>query len=93
MFALNIFLGAMGALALPAANALVVEEGRRFGMGALMGIFSLSMSLGLAAGPILGGVIADTWGLPPIFYFGGLVGSIGALTFTGFLRRKRAPFP
>jgi DHA1 family multidrug resistance protein-like MFS transporter len=93
MFALNIFLGAMGALALPAANALVVEEGRRFGMGALMGIFSLSMSLGLAVGPILGGVIADTWGLPPIFYFGGLAGSIGALAFAGFSWRKRAPFP
>ncbi len=92
LFALNILLGAMGALALPAANVLVVEEGRRFGMGALMGIFSLSMSLGLAAGPIFGGVIADTLGLPPIFYFGGLAGSIGALAFAGFLRRKRAPF-
>jgi MFS family permease len=93
IFALNIFLGAMGALSLPAANALVVAEGRRFGMGALMGIFSLAMSLGLAASPILGGVIADTWGLPPIFYCGGIAGSIGALAFAGFSRRKRAPFP
>ncbi len=93
IFALNILLGCTGALPLPAANALVVEEGRRFGMGALMGIFSLAMSLGLAAGPILGGVIADHWGLPIIFYFGGLAGSIGALASTGFLKRQQAPFP
>ena len=88
IFALNIFLGTMGALALPAANVLVVEEGRRFGMGALMGIFNLAMSLGLAAGPILGGVIADLGGLVPIFYFGGLVGAVGALAFVAVLRGK-----
>ena len=93
IFALNAFLGAMGALALPAANVLVVEEGRRFGMGTLMGIFSLAMSLGLAVGPILGGVIADRWGLPAIFYFGSLAGSTGAIASAGFLKRGRAQFP
>jgi len=81
IFALNIFLGSMGALALPAANALVVEEGRRHGMGAMMAIFNLSMSLGLATGPILGGIIADLGGLAPIFYLGGIAGFVGALGF------------
>ena len=88
LFALNALLGAMGALALPAANALVVEEGRRFGMGAMMGIFNLAMSLGLAVGPILGGVIADRWGWPAIFYFASLAGSTGAAAFAGFSKRK-----
>lgn len=85
---LNVILGSMGALALPAANALVVEEGRRFGMGALMGIFNLSMSLGLSAGPILGGIIADLAGLVPIFYFGSLAGVVGALAFVAVLKGK-----
>ena len=88
IFALNVLLGSVGALALPAANALVVEEGRRYGMGALMAIFNLSMSLGLAAGPILGGIIADLGGLSPIFYFGGLMGAAGALGFMTVLRQK-----
>lgn len=81
ILALNIFLGSMGALPLPAANALVVEEGRRHGMGAMMAIFNLSMSLGLATGPILGGIIADLGGLAPIFYLGGIAGFVGALGF------------
>jgi len=88
VFALNILIGCMGALALPAATALVVEEGRTYGMGAMMATFNLSMSLGLVAGPILGGVIADLGGLHPIFYFGGLVGAIGALASVVFLKGK-----
>jgi len=88
IFALNILLGSIGALALPAANALVVEEGRKHGMGALMAIFNVSMSMGLAAGPILGGIIADLVGLPPIFYFGGMVGTAGAFTFLAVLSGK-----
>jgi MFS family permease len=81
-------LGAVGALALPAANALVVEEGRKYGMGALMAIFNLSMSLGFAAGPILGGIIADLGGLALIFYVGAFAGAVGALAFTAVLRGK-----
>ena len=88
ILALNVLLGSMGALALPAANALVVEEGRRYGMGTMMAIFNLSMSLGLSAGPILGGIIADLGGLPPIFYFGGLAGAVGALAFVSVLKGK-----
>jgi MFS family permease len=88
IFALNILLGFMAALALPAANALVVEEGRRYGMGSLMAIYNLSMSLGLATGPILGGIIADVAGLPPLFYFGGFAGAIGAFAFAAVFRGK-----
>jgi MFS family permease len=73
---------------LPAANALVVEEGRKYGMGALMAIFNLSMSLGFAAGPILGGIISDLGGLALIFYVGGLVGAVGALAFAAVLGEK-----
>jgi DHA1 family multidrug resistance protein-like MFS transporter len=88
IFALNILLGSVGALPLPAANALVVEEGRRYGMGALMGIFNLSMSLGLAAGPMLGGIIAGLGGVPPIFYLASLAGTAGALTFVAVSKGK-----
>jgi MFS family permease len=88
ILALNILLGSMGALTLPAANALVVEEGRKYGMGALMAIFNMSMSMGLATGPILGGIIADLGGLTPIFYLGGLAGAAGALAFLTVVAKK-----
>ncbi|MCK5554489.1 MAG: MFS transporter [Deltaproteobacteria bacterium] len=88
IFVLNILLGAVGALPFPAANALVVEEGRKYGMGALMAIFNLSMSLGFAAGPILGGIISDLGRQALIFYVGGLVGAVGALAFAAVLGGK-----
>ncbi len=45
-----------------------------------MAIFNISMSMGLATGPILGGIIADLGGVTPIFYLGGPTGATGPLS-------------
>ena len=73
---LNVALGVLGALSLPAATALTVVEGKQFGMGTTMAIFNVAMSAGLAIGPLLSGIILDVWTLPVVFY---------ACTVLGFL--------
>jgi len=43
--------GLGGAISLPAASALMVDEGRKFGMGSTIAIITMAMSMGMAAGP------------------------------------------
>ena len=75
-----------GALSMPAATALAVEEGRKFGMGSTLAILMMAMSIGMALGPTLSGVIADSVDINAVFYFGGAVGLIGTGLFAWFTR-------
>ncbi|MBA7684356.1 Bacillibactin exporter [subsurface metagenome] len=80
------FGGLGGAVSMPAASALTVEEGRKFGMGSTMAIFSMAFSIGMAIGPLLGGVIADLANINSVFYFGAGMGLIGTSLFIWFTR-------
>ncbi len=80
--------GVSGAMSTPAASALGVEEGRRFGMGSTIAILAMAFSLGMGVGPLLGGVIADFINLNSVFYFGAGVGVIGTALFVWFARLK-----
>jgi len=73
--------GLGGAISLPAASALMVDEGRRFGMGSTIAIITMAMSIGIAAGPILGGVVADFININSVFYFGAGMGLAGTSLF------------
>ena len=75
-----------GAISMPAATALTVEEGRKFGMGSTISILMMAMSIGMAVGPTLSGVIADLVDVNAVFYFGGAVGLIGTGLFIWFTR-------
>ncbi len=75
-----------GALSMPAATALTVEEGRKFGMGSTMSILMMAMGIGFAVGPTLSGVIADSVGINAVFYFGAAAGLIGTGLFIWFTR-------
>jgi MFS family permease len=81
LLAFNVAEGLGVGLALPALTALVVEYGRRMGagMGAAMGLFALSMSLGVFWGPLLGGWLIDLDGVGAAFYLAGLVSLAGAV--------------
>ena len=57
-----------GTLALPAASALTVEEGRKYGMGSALGLFNMAMSAGMSVGPIIGGVVNDALGVNAVSY-------------------------
>jgi len=78
--------GLGGAVSMPAASALVVNEGRKFGMGSTFAIFTLAMSIGMAVGSLLGGVIADFLNVNSVFYFAAVIGLIGTSLFTWFTR-------
>jgi len=78
--------GIGGAVSMPAASALTVEEGRRFGMGSTIAIFTVAMSIGMATGPILSGVLADLAHINSAFYFGAGTGLLGTTLFAWFTK-------
>lgn len=79
-------MGASGAIAIPAAAALMVGEGSSYGMGSTMALFNMAMDLGQLLGMIVGGLIFDYLGLSRIFYFGCIMGFIGTGIFIYYLR-------
>ena len=81
--------GLSAALSMPAAGALIVEEGRKFGMGSTMSVFFLAMSIGLALVPIMAGGIADLLNIYSVFYLGAGIGLIGTALFIWFTRVYR----
>jgi len=86
LLALCIFGALGGTLSLPAASAMAVDEGKKYGMGSTFGIFNMAMSTGMIAGPLIGGLIADTANISSIFYFGAGMGFLGTALFAWFTR-------
>jgi len=78
--------GVGGAIALPAASALTVVEGRRFGMGSTIAVFAMAFSIGMAIGPLASGVIADFANINSVFYFGAAIGLAGTTLFIWFTK-------
>ncbi|MFQ5693973.1 MAG: MFS transporter, partial [Nitrospinota bacterium] len=80
-WALAAVCGTMGlaqALYMPAGYALMVWEGRRLGMGASLGLYSTSLTLGMAAGPLVSGPVVDALGLRAAFVLSGALGLLAA---------------
>ena len=80
----NGLLGVAGGVSFPAIMALGVIDGRRTGaMGSVMGLLAMSHSLGMLAGPLLGGLLLDYFSSDTIFViFGPLILVGGTLLFT-----------
>lgn len=79
MFWLVILVILMGAIsALPRATTVAIrtERGRKFGMGAVTGVYMTGVSAGQVFGPIGFGAITDLLSIPASFYIGGLSGLI-----------------
>ena len=74
------------ALSLPAVLALTVGEGKKFGMGSTIAISQMAMSIGMALGPLLGGVIFDYLNVSSVFYFAAAIGLVGTGLFIWFTR-------
>ena len=91
LLGLVIFRGLGGTLALPSASALVIGEGRRHGIGQAIGVISLATAVGLAAGPVAGGMVADWVGIRWVFYLPAGVGIIGTISFVILSRRHSDP--
>lgn len=89
LLAVLLIQGLTAALSMPAASALAVEEGRKYGMGSTMSMLFLAMSIGMAIGPIISGAVADWLGTDSVFYLGAILGVFGTFLFMGFTRRYR----
>lgn len=87
MLALFAIVGLFESLTVPAVNAITVEKGREFGMGAVMGIFNMAMGAGLMIGGIAGGLIVDLSGIDGVFRFAAVMTVVGVLAFNFFIRR------
>lgn len=84
------FIGLGRAISMPAATAMTVNIGRVIGMGSSMGLFNTAMGIGILLASLISGVIMDTFGLKPIFYFAGIVGLMGTLIFYYFVRNPNS---
>jgi len=81
LLSMTVIMGLGSAVSLPASAAILMEEGERFGMGLVFGLFNTAMNIGFAAAPFLGNFIMDTRGLSFVFYLSGIIGIAGVMTF------------
>jgi MFS family permease len=78
----NGLLGIAGGISFPAVMAIGVIEGRRLkAMGSLMGLLALSHSIGMLAGPLIGGMFIDLFSSDLVFIIGAAFMAIGLLIF------------
>jgi len=69
---LFVLLGAGEAIIWPTLGAFATEEGRHYGQGIMMGVFSLAMSIGVFSGSLAAGFTSDLLGLHWAFIIIGL---------------------
>jgi len=82
-------LGSIGsAVSTPAALAMTVEEGRKYGMGSAIAAITMALSIGMALGPILSGAIVDLINIKAAFYFNAGLALFGAGLFAWFTRSR-----
>ncbi len=82
-----LLIGITGAIAIPAASAMVVQIGEKVGMGTSMGIFHTAMSVGMIIAPLTLGLVMDNLGVWYIFIAASMLNLIGASGFYIFVRR------
>jgi len=84
-------IGGIGkAISIPAASGLTVGEGRKYGMGSVIGVFTMGMSLGMVIGPIASGVIMDHVGINWVFFIAAGFALLGTGLFLFFTRQKQS---
>ena len=87
LLGLFMVIGIFESMAMPSVNAITVEKGRGMGMGSVMGVFSMAMSLGLVTGSMAGGVIESSMGIGAVFRGAAVLGFVGIVVFNVFMRR------
>jgi MFS family permease len=81
LFLLSGGIGLSSSISLPASSALLLEEGRRYGLATTLGFFNSIMETGFLIAPIIGGMIMDNLGEGFVFFMAGLCGTIGVSVF------------
>lgn len=90
LFIMSALLGLTGAVSMPAATAIVVRIGNKYGMGFSMGLFNMAMSLGMIIAPLFLGLIMDFLRVGWVFIVSGIVTFLMAGTYVLMLHRELA---
>jgi len=90
LLALNVFTGIVGAAEFPPSSALIIAEGRRFGMGSTVAVITMATSAGMVVGPLMGGAILDIADVNTVFYSAGGIMVLGVVLFVCLARRYRS---
>jgi DHA1 family multidrug resistance protein-like MFS transporter len=77
----------------PAATTLVASSTPRERSGYALGLLQMAVWTGASVGPLLGGVIADTWGYRAAFWVTGSLLFIAGLTVSRFVHEEFTPPP
>lgn len=75
----------------PAATTLVASSTPRERSGYALGLLQMAVWTGASVGPLLGGVVADTWGYRAAFWVTGSLLFIGGLTVSRFVKEDFTP--
>lgn len=86
LFWLCIMQGIASAFSMAASQALIVEEGRKFGMSSAMSLPMMAMGIGMVVGPLASGALNDYVSINAVFYFAAAVGLMGTGLFIWFTR-------
>jgi len=86
LLVLFVVLGMGEALIWPVLGALATEDGRHYGQGTMMGVFSLAMSAGVFLGALGGGISMDQFGLSWSFFTIGIIVLILSMVAAGLIR-------
>ncbi|MFC1927567.1 MFS transporter [Chloroflexota bacterium] len=76
---LSVLIGMGEALIWPTLGAIAVEEGHRYGQGAMMGVFNMAMSVGILIGSLVAGSFMDLIGLEYVFYTTSVILAVSAV--------------
>lgn len=76
---------------IPAANALVAASTPRQRTGYAMGLMQMGIWIGASIGPLLGGIIADTFGFRPAFFLTAACLLVAGVGVTIFVQEEFVP--
>jgi MFS family permease len=95
LMALTSIAGIRVAFTSPANSALIIVEGRKYGMGSTMALMATAMSIGMAVGPILAGWSYDLFGsnIDAPYYAAAAVVVMGTVAFSWSSWKLRAASP
>lgn len=85
---ISALMGVSTAVAIPSATAVTVLLGRNMGMGTLMSLMDMAMSVGMVLAPVILGAVMDILDMESVFYLAGLVGLSGTLIFYYFIKKE-----
>jgi MFS family permease len=74
-------------LAMPPAMAMIVQEGRKYGMGTATSVSNMGMGFGMGLAPVLAGLAVDLSDVRMAFYIAAIATFIGMFFFNRFTRK------